>query len=96
MCKIHPKICKRFSSEKEYRFKADCEYSHERSNHDDDKKVLLEKVDIREKIVNEMTKRLETKNHDQMENIVHVLPRKVLSLENELKVIKNVTEIVED
>lgn len=46
--------------------------------------------------MNEMTKRLETKNHDQMENIVHVLPRKVLSLENELKVIKNVTEIVED
>ena len=46
--------------------------------------------------MNELTKRLETKNFDQMENIVHALPLKVLRLENELKVIKNNTEIVED
>ena len=92
--KIHPKICRRFSLEKEYRFKEYCEYTHEGSNSDNEKEVLKERVDLLEKEVNELTSILETRNLEQIEKGVHALARKVLSLENKMEVMKNKTEKV--
>ena len=92
--KRHPKICRRFSLEKECRFKDDCEYTHERSNSDNEKEVLKERVNILEKEVNELTSKLETRNLDQLEKVVHALTRKVLSLENEMEVMKDKIETV--
>ena len=52
----------------------------------------MDKVDILEKKVNELTYILESRKFEQLEKVVHALTRKVLSLEYELKVLKNKKE----
>ena len=65
--KIHPKSCKRLSSENECRFKEECEYTYVRKNPEDEKKVLKDKVEVLENTVNELTRKLEARNLDQLE-----------------------------
>ena len=74
------------------RFKDKCSYDHTRSNPEEEKKVLKEKVEILEKTVNELTNKTETKKLEQLEKVMHALTRKVLSLEHEIEVMKNRAE----
>jgi hypothetical protein len=88
----HPKACKRFTSGIECTFREECAYSHTRSNPNGDENILKVKVEILEKTVIDLTNKIETKNIEQLEKVVHALTRKVLSLEHEIDMIKSNTE----
>ena len=88
--KRHPKACRRFKAENECRFKKDCAYSHIESWHDQEKNMLKEKIEILENTVKDLSNSIsESKKLDQIEKVLHALKRKVLSLEDEFKVMKN-------
>ena len=58
-------------------------------NPNEDVNVLKDKVDILEKMVKELTEKVEIHNLEQMEKILQALTRKVLSQEKEIEVMKN-------
>ena len=70
-------MCRRISSGNNCRFKDKCSYDPTRSNSEEEKKVLNEKVEILEKTVNELTNKTETKKLEQLEKVMHALTRKV-------------------
>ena len=89
----HPKTCRRFNSGQECRFKEECAYNHIRKNPDEEQIILKEKVEVIEKTVSELTKKLEAKNLVQLKKVVLALTRKVVGLETEVEVMKDKTEI---
>ena len=54
---------------------------------------MKEKVEVLEKTVSELTKKMEAKNLVQLKKVVLALTRKVLGLETEVEVMKDKTEI---
>ena len=90
--KTHPKTCKRFKIENECRFNKDCAYSHVASKLNQEKCSLKDQVEDLEKRVNDLTNIIESKKLQQLEKVVHALTRKVLSLEDQVKVMKNKKE----
>ena len=87
--KRHPKMCRRFNTDNICRFKEECAYSHKRINANEDVNGLKDKVDKLEKMVKELTKKVEIHNLEQMEKVLHALTRKVLSQEKEIEAMKN-------
>ena len=77
-------------------FKEDCAYSHSNIKHDEEKNILTGKVDILEKTVNELNSKLEIKDLERFEKVLHALTRKVLYLENEIKEIRNNSHSVKE
>ena len=67
--KIHPKACRRFKTGNQCKFKEDCAYDHTRKNHDEEKNNLKEKVDLLEKLVNEITNKVESKLIEHLEKV---------------------------
>ena len=53
---------------------------------------MKDQVEVLEKRVNDLTNMIESKKLEQLEKVVHALTRKVLSLEDQVKVIKNKKE----
>ena len=95
--KRHPKICRRyFSSGYECQFKEDCAYTHSKIDNDEEKNKLKEKVEILEKTVIELSNKVEGKELERIEKVLHALTRKVLYLENEMKNIRNKQETAKD
>ena len=90
--KRHPKTCKRFTIENECRFNKDCAYSHVASKLNQEKCSSKDQVEDMEKRVNDLTNIIESKKLKELEKVVHALTRKVLSLEDQVKVMKNKKE----
>ena len=82
-------MCRRLNTDNICRFKETCAYSHKMINPNEDVNVFKDKVDILEKMVKELTKKVEIHNLEQMEKILHALTRKVLSQEKEIEEMKN-------
>ena len=78
--------------ESECRFKNYCAYSHIESRQDQEKKELKQKVKIPEKTINDFNNKIDDKKLEQTKKVLHALTRKVLSLKDEIKVIKNKKE----
>ena len=64
--KRHTQICRRFNSGKECIFKEDCSYTHIIINPDEENNVFNEKVEVLEKTVTDLTKKLEAKKLVQL------------------------------
>ena len=67
------------------KFKEECAYTHNKINHYEEKNYLKEKVEILEKTVIDLNKKVESKDLERFEKVLHALTRKVLNLENEMK-----------
>ena len=78
------------------KFNEDCAYTHSKINHYEEKNNLKEKVEILEKTVIDLNKKVESKELERCEKVLHALTRKVLYLENEMKELKNKKENIKD
>ena len=91
----HPKTCRRFNSGQECRFKEECAYNHIRKNPDEEQIILKEKVEVLEKTVSELTKKVKSKENVQLEKVdeeenvmkekIEVLEKAVSELTNKLE-----------
>ena len=88
--KRHPKRCKKFSSGN-CSFGIDCAYNHKITEKEEEANALKKKVEVLEKLVIDLTNKVETMEQDTVEKlqvVVRAMSRKVLSLESEIKNIK--------